>query len=82
MNIIYDRSTVEPLKLRLQRDIYNLLLKRTLNADDSKIVLRAMEYMVTTHGSYQEQYYRLHEYILILIALRSRYECSNTLTSL
>ena len=73
MNQIYDRHTIEHLKVQLQHSIQELLTNIHPDADDIKIISRAMTYIVTSHNSFKEQYFRIKEYLLIINALQSKY---------
>ena len=68
-----DRSTIEQLKLQLQEAIQNVLTCTLPVEDEAKIISRAMAYIVTSHNSFEEQYYRIKEYLLIMDALYKKY---------
>lgn len=67
-----DRSTIEQLKLELQEAIQNVLTCMLPVEDEAKIISRAMAYIVTSHNSFEEQYYRIKEYLLIMESLQER----------
>lgn len=78
MKQIYNRTTIEYLKVQLQHSIQILLTDTKPNADDTEIISRAMKYIVISHTSFEEQYYRIKEYQLIIDALQEKYQNSNT----
>lgn len=73
MQHIYDRRTIEQLKVKLQTSIQTVLTNRQPDADDAEIISRAMRYVVTSHNSFKEQYYRINEYLLIMNTLEKKY---------
>ena len=73
MQHIYDRRTIEQLKVKLQTSIQTVLTNRQPDADDAEIISRAMRYVVTSHNSFKEQYYRINEYQLIMNTLEKKY---------
>ena len=73
MQHIYDRRTIEQLKVKLQTSIQTVLTNRQPDADDAEIISRAMRYVVTSHNSFREQYFRIKEYLLSINALQSKY---------
>ena len=73
MKQIYDRHTIEHLKVQLQHAIQELLTNTNPDTDDTEIISRAMTYVVTSHNSFREQYFRIKEYLLSINALQSKY---------
>ena len=73
MQHIYDRHTIEQLKVKLQTSVQTLLTNRQPDADDTEIISRAMRYVVTSHNSFKEQYFRINEYLLIMNAVEKKY---------
>ena len=71
---VITKSEIEQLKVKLQTSIRTLLTSCTLNADDEQLIIRAMEYIVKNHGAFDEQFYRINEFIYVTEALRKKYE--------
>lgn len=68
-----DRHTIEQLKIQLQHSIQELLTNTQPDADDAEIISRAMTYIVTSHNSFNEQYFRITEYLYAMTTLRNKY---------
>lgn len=62
MNIVYNRSTLENEKIKLQSKIRDFLIANTPESDEEAIIKNAMEYIVKTHNSYKEQYFQILTY--------------------
>ena len=68
------KSELETQKLELQRKIRFILsfFASDLTDDEDKIISRAMDYVVKSHSSIDEQYIRITEYILAIDGMECR----------
>lgn len=73
MNAVYDRSTLEHEKIKLQTKIRDFLIGNSPNTEDVIIIQKAMEYIVKSHNSYYEQYYQIRTYQYVIDGLISKY---------
>lgn len=73
MNAVYDRSTLEHEKIKLQTKIRNFLIGNIPASEDVIIIQKAMEYIVKSHNSYYEQYYQIRIYQYSIDGLISKY---------
>lgn len=69
----YNRQTIEHLKVQLQYSIQELLTNTQPDEDDIEIISRAMTYIVTSHNSFAEQYFRITEYLYAMTTLQNKY---------
>ena len=73
---------LETQKLELQRKIRFILsfFASELTDDEDKIISRAMDYVVKSHSSIDEQYIRITEYILAIDGMECRVTrtCTNS----
>ena len=76
------KSELETQKLELQRKIRFILsfFASELTDDEDKIISRAMDYVVKSHSSIDEQYIRITEYILAIDGMECRVTrtCTNS----
>ena len=76
------KSELETQKLELQRKIRFILsfFASDLTDDEDKIISRAMDYVVKSHSSIDEQYIRITEYILAIDGMECRVTrtCTNS----
>lgn len=73
MNIIYDRSTLEHEKIKLQTKIRDFLIGNIPDSEDVIIIQKAMEYIVKSHHSYHEQYYQVRTFQYAIDGLTEKY---------
>jgi len=73
MNIVYDRSTLEHEKIKLQTTIRNFLIRNIPDAEDVIIIQKAMEYIVKSHNSYYDQYYQIRTFQYAIDGMISKY---------
>ena len=69
------KSKLESQKLILQHKAKNLLCtySYSLTENEDVIILRAMEYIVKNHCSYDEQYVRISEYLYALDGIEAHH---------
>lgn len=69
------RTEIETRKVLLQYTIKNLLCSYsdTLTENEDCIICRAMEYIVKSHNSYDEQYNRINEFQYALDGIKSHH---------
>ena len=76
------KSELETQKLELQRKIRFILsfFASELTDDEDKIISRAMDHVVKSHSSIDEQYIRITEYILAIDGMECRVTrtCTNS----
>lgn len=76
------KSELETQKLELQRKVRFILsfFASELTDDEDKIISRAMDYVVKSHSSIDEQYIRITEYILAIDGMECRVTrtCTNS----
>ena len=76
------KSELETQKIELQRKIRFILsfFASELTDDEDKIISRAMDYVVKSHSSIDEQYIRITEYILAIDGMECRVTrtCTNS----
>ncbi|MEE0686931.1 MAG: hypothetical protein UEA60_09830 [Lachnospiraceae bacterium] len=58
----YTRSLIEHEKIKLLSKIREFLISNTPEPDEEVIITNAMEYIVRTHNSFEEQYFRILTY--------------------
>jgi len=80
MNVIYDRSTLEHEKIKLQTKIRDFLIGNTPDTEDVIIIQKAMEYIVKSHHSYYEQYYQIRTFQCAIDGLIKKYNSCMVLT--
>ena len=73
MNIVYDRSTLENEKIKLQTSIRNFLIGNIPSSEDVKIIQMAMNYIVKSHNSYYNQYYQIRTFQYAIDGLVNKY---------
>ena len=76
------KAELETQKLELQHKIRFILsfFASELTDDEDKIISRAMDYVVKSHSSIDEQYIRITEYILAIDGMECRVTrtCTNS----
>jgi len=74
LKAIYDRSTLEHEKIKLQTAIRHFLISNNPEPQDEIIIQNAMEYIVKSHHSFRDQYFQILTFQYALDSLEKKYE--------